>query len=182
MEAVDTIGLAHAIMGVAALVFGLIVVLSAKGTASHRLWGSFYVVAMVLLNASALAIYDLTGTLNAFHVFAILSLVTVAAGWIPSLLRRPGRQWQLQHAMNMTWSYVGLVAAFAAEIVTRLPPFRSGRTFGIAVGAATLAVIAAGGLLVRRHVPREVSRLGARLPSEPVRNVSDLSKRSPNDV
>jgi uncharacterized membrane protein len=158
IEVVDGLGLTHTMIGIAALVLGLVVVMGSKGTASHRLWGSFYVVAMVLLNASALAIYDLSGAFNTFHVFAIFSLITVAAGWIPALLRRRGSEWRVQHAMYMTWSYVGLVAAFAAELVTRLAPFRSGRAFGIAVAGVTLAVVAAGAVLIRRNVPCALRR------------------------
>jgi uncharacterized membrane protein len=159
-DAIDWLGVAHTTIGIAALVLGLAVVVASKGTASHRLWGSFYVVAMVLLNASALAIYDLSGAFNTFHVFAVFSLLTIAAGWIPALLRRRGSQWRLQHAMYMTWSFVGLVAAFAAELVTRLPPFRSGRAFGISVAGVTLAVIVIGAVIIRRNVPRLVSRHG----------------------
>ena len=181
IEDLDWFGLAHSIIGIAAMVSGVVVMAISKGTATHRLCGAFYVVAMVLLNASALAIYDFSGGFNTFHVFAILSLMTVVAGWVPALLRRRGSRWHLQHARYMAWSYVGLVAAFAAEIATRLPPFRSGRAFGIAVGGATLAVIAAGAVLIQRHVPQAVSRLRVAPSSQPVLEERASIKQSSND-
>ena len=114
VHGLDWFGLAHGIIGLAALVFGLVVITQGKGSASHRLWGSLYVVSMVLLNASALAMYDFNGRFNAFHVFALVSLATLAAGWTPALLRRPARLWYERHAMFMAWSYVGLLAAFSS--------------------------------------------------------------------
>src|SRR5687768_17780900 len=110
IHGLDSFGLAHAVIGITALVLGLAVFAQAKGSASHRVWGSAYVVAMVLLNASALAMYALNGRFNTFHLFALLSLATLAAGWIPALLRRPAGRWYERHANYMAWSYIGLVA------------------------------------------------------------------------
>jgi uncharacterized membrane protein len=158
----DPFGLAHALIGLAALVLGLVVIAQAKGSASHRVWGSAYVVAMVLLNASALTMYDFNGRFNTFHLFALLSLASIAAGWIPALLRRPAGQWYERHAMYMAWSYVGLVAAFVSEIATRIPAFHVGTLFGVTVAVSTLTVVGIGALLIRRRVPRLVSRFSAR--------------------
>jgi uncharacterized membrane protein len=164
IRGLDPFGLAHSLVGLAALAFGLLVLVRPKGGASHRLWGSFYVVAMVLLNASALAIYDFTGSFNTFHVFALVSLATVIAGWTPALLRRPAGRWYANHAAFMTWSYVGLVAAFVAEIATRIPAFGSGLWFGAAVGGSTMVVIGVGAALIRKRLPPLVARFIANPP------------------
>lgn len=155
----DPFGLAHALIGIAALLMGLVVVMRPKGDASHRVCGAAYVVAMVLLNASALAMYDLTGRLNAFHVFALISLATLAAGWVPALRRRPARRWYERHAMFMAWSYVGLVAAFVSEIVTRIPVFSSGAAFGAAVAGTAVAILGAGAIVIHWLVPPAVARV-----------------------
>ena len=42
---------------------------------------------MVLLNATALAIYRLTGSVGPFHVAALLSAATVAGGLGPAVRR-----------------------------------------------------------------------------------------------
>jgi uncharacterized membrane protein len=175
IRGLDSFGLAHALMGIAALVFGWVVLTHAKGSASHRVWGSAYAVAMVLLNASALAIYDFNGRFNTFHLFALLSLGSLAAGWVPALLRRPSGRWYERHANNMAWSYVGLVAAFVSEIATRLPVFHGG-LFGAAVAGSTLSVVGIGALLIRRRVPPIVARFsgsshqGTHHPSDAIGN------------
>jgi len=161
IHGLDRFGLAHAVIGIAALVLGLVVIAQGKGSASHRVWGSAYVVAMVLLNASALAIYDVSGRFNTFHLFALLSLATVAAGWIPALLRRPAARWYERHAIYMAWSYVGLAAALVSEIVTRIPAFQVRALIGATVAVSTLGVVAIGALVIRRRVPRLVSRFSA---------------------
>jgi hypothetical protein len=58
----------------------------------------------------------------------------------------------------MAWSYVGLAAAFVSEIATRIPAFHVGALFGVAVAASTSGVVAIGALVIRRRVPRVVSR------------------------
>jgi hypothetical protein len=104
---------------------------------------------MVLLNVTALMIYDLTGRFGPFHVAAIISLATVAAGYLPAFRRRPRGAWVPLHATLMAWSYVGLVAAFASEILTRLPGFG----FWPAVFAATAAVLIGGAILIHTRLP-----------------------------
>ena len=47
---------------------GGIVVLRRKGTRSHRRIGLAYAAALLLVNATALAIYDLYGRFGPFHV------------------------------------------------------------------------------------------------------------------
>jgi len=155
----DPFGMAHALLGLAALVLGLVVFARPKGAALHRLWGTGYVVAMVLLNASGLSMYGYNGRFNMFHVFALLSLATIAGGWVPVLTRRPARVWYARHAMFMAWSYVGLVAAFVSEVAVRLPFVRPGAMFGTIVGVASVGVVAAGGLVIRRRMPPAVARM-----------------------
>lgn len=117
----DPFGLIHAALGLLALVLGLAVVLQRKGTRLHRGTGYAYVSAMLLLNATALAIYDLYGRFGPFHGAALISLATVAAALVPAITRRPKGKWLNLHAEIMCWSYVGLVSAFLAEVSVRLP-------------------------------------------------------------
>lgn len=154
----DPFGLAHAIIGLAALLAGLLVLLRPKGSAFHRLRGAGYVVAMVLLNASGLAMYGLNGRFNLFHVFALVSLATLAAGWVPALLRRPAQRWHERHAMYMAWSYVGLVGAFASELVSLIAR-ATGQRLDLAIALAGTVVIGLGALAIRRLVPPIVSRM-----------------------
>ena len=141
-------GLAHVTIALLAIVIGMLVILSRKGTRRHRWLGRGYVCAMVAVNVSAFLIYELYGGFGLFHWMALISLLTVLIGYIQVRLRGPG--WKVKHAYFMSGSYVGLIAALAAETLTRTPwlPF-----FG-AVAVASISVIVLGILLMFRLIPR----------------------------
>src|SRR5688572_32746545 len=115
-----SLGWTHTIAALAALVAGVAVLLTRKGTRRHRQLGWTYVVSMLLLNGTALLIYRLFGRFGPFHVGAVCSLVTVVAGTAAALgarrARARGNAMERARALErhyewMTWSYVGLVAA-----------------------------------------------------------------------
>lgn len=139
---------------VAAIAAGAIIVCRPKGSRQHRRIGLSYVCAMVALNVSSFFIYSLTGSASPFHVMAIFSLVTVLAGYGAAVLRRPQGGWMEWHLQFMVWSYIGLLAAAAAEAAVRLPRF----PFWGSVAAASIAVLAAGGILFARRLPTLRSR------------------------
>lgn len=141
-------GLVHLLIALLAILVGSLVVLSRKGTKQHRWLGRIYVAAMIGVNLTAFLIYELYGEFGLFHWMALFSLATVLLGWLPARSRRSG--WKVQHAYFMSGSYVGLIAALAAEILTRTPllPF-----YG-AVAVASVSVIAIGIWLMFRFIPR----------------------------
>lgn len=143
-------GLAHLVCAAAAIFFGAGIIVTPKGTPRHRQMGRIYGLSMLGLNVTALLIYRLSGTFGPFHVAALLSLLTVIAGVVAVVTRRPRATWLTLHANFMSWSYVGLLAAAAAEAATRIPaaPF-----WGM-VAVASLAVFAVGGFLVVTRIPR----------------------------
>ncbi|MCW1970955.1 MAG: DUF2306 domain-containing protein [Anaerolineae bacterium] len=145
------LGLFHTAMGVIALISGLLVYLKPQGTATHRRIGYVYVLSMVLLNVTALMIYRLFGGFGPFHVLAIISLITLLRGIVPAYRKRPAGQWLTQHYLGMSWSYVGLWAATAAEIASR-GPWVTGRgpAFGISVFVASAVIIAIGAIVINR--------------------------------
>lgn len=136
----------HIGTAVSALVFGLCVVLTRKGTRLHKQFGYAYFFNMLGLNISALFIYRLTGDFGPFHGAALASLLTLIAGFIPAYLRLPDGPWLELHYEFMNWSYVGLVVAGVSEGATRI----SSAPFWPAVFAGTLAVFLIGGMLIGR--------------------------------
>lgn len=144
------LGLVHLALAMIAIVAGSVVILSMKGTRRHVLSGRTYVFAMVAVNGSAFLIYELYAGFGLFHWMALASLATVLAGYVAARRRTPG--WKVRHAYFMSGSYVGLIAALAAEILTRTPwlPFLG------AVALASGAVFAVGLYLMFRIVPRLV--------------------------
>ena len=113
-----------------------------------RWLGRGYLVMMLALNGTALAIYELFGRFGLFHWMALISLATLVMGFVPTQRRVAG--WMPRHAYFMSGSYVGLWAAFASELLTRTSvlPF-----FG-AVAVASTAVIVAGVWLMQRRIPQ----------------------------
>ena len=136
----------HIATAISALVFGLCVFLTRKGTRLHKQFGYAYFFNMLGLNISALFIYRLTGNFGPFHGAALASLLTLIAGFIPAYLRLPQGRWLELHYEFMNWSYVGLVAAGVSEATTRLPS----APFWPAVFAGTAIVFLVGGRLIAR--------------------------------
>lgn len=157
------IGPAHLAFAIAALLTGLAVILRQKGTRSHRLVGRAYVGSMLGLNVSAFMLYRLFGQFGPFHVAALISLVTVIAGFVTVRWRRPCGSWMGRHAYWMSWSYVGLLAAAASEATTRIPqsPF-----WWMVVGSSLLALYA-GMEVINRRVPVIVKGMPASRPRVP---------------
>ena len=117
----STLGWVHTTFGMAALLAGTAVIVTRKGTRGHRTLGHLYLTSMVGLNVTALCIYNLFGHFGPFHWLAASSLLTLFAGMVPVFTRRPKGRWLERHAIFLAVSYIGLVAATASEIVTRIP-------------------------------------------------------------
>lgn len=115
-----TIGLIHLIFSVIALITGLFVLISMKGTKTHKTIGYVYSISMVLVNLTAFMIYKLYGNFGIFHWFAVISCLTLFAGLYP-VLTKTSKNYLLTHFSFMYWSVVGLYCAFMAEIFSRLP-------------------------------------------------------------
>ena len=146
------VGLIHVLIALVALGFGTAVVLRPKGTARHRLLGRGYLSAMIGLNASALMIYEVFGGFGPFHWLALVSLASVLGGYHAAWSRY--NNWRHSHAYFMVGSYIGLLAATAAEIASRVP----GWSFGTSVIASSSIVIAVGCALMWIYVPRALGR------------------------
>lgn len=137
----SSFGAIHFTSAIAALVFGASVLGARKGTAFHRIIGAGYIAAMLLLNASALAVYRLTGHFEPFHALALVSAATILRGIVPALRRRPG--WLMAHYSNMAWSYIALLAAACSEAVVRLALGASAltRPWQVIVAGLAIAVV-----------------------------------------
>ncbi len=139
------LGLFHTLVALVALICGSIVFLKPKGTLFHKRIGYVYVVAMISLNVSALFIYNF-GKINLFHGFALLSLGSIIAGMYPAL-KRKNKDWMVGHFYGMSWSVVGLYAAFWAETGVR---FFDMRYFWWVVMLATFLTCLIGGIIINK--------------------------------
>jgi uncharacterized membrane protein len=134
----------HVISAVLALAFGVGIFTTRRGTPSHRRLGYGYIASMAVMNSAALSLYARTGEFGPFHLAALISLATLAAGALPVIVRRPRRGWLPVHWEFMSWSFVGLVAAAIAEAAFRIP----GVSYWPSIVAGTILVFFAGGACI----------------------------------
>lgn len=121
--------------------------------------GVGYVLAMLVVNVTALCLYRLTGRFGLFHALAVTSLAIVIGGIVASLLHR--ERWLHTHYYCMAWSYVGLLAAACAEALARTTIFSTAlnsptRAIGLGVGIAGLFGVL-GALVLARLESRVLS-------------------------
>lgn len=145
----------HTALGVASVAAGTVVALQRKGTRRHRVFGWIYVVSMIGLNLTALLMYRLTGAFNSFHATALLSLGTLILGMVPTRARPFAGFFVAGHAYFMAGSYVGVLAATAGEILTRIP----GLPFHLGVLVARSVVCAIGIYIMLDRIPRTLRKL-----------------------
>jgi len=133
------LGWMHLYAALAAVGTGMAVIFVGKGTPLHRIAGLAYVFSMLALNVTALSLYNMTGHFGPFHALALVSLVCTLMGLGQPLLKRPG--WLTRHYQWMARSYIGLLAAAAAESLVRVPALHVNtvpRAFTLGIGAAIL--------------------------------------------
>ena len=114
-----TLGAVHLIFSLLAVLTGAVVLMIRKGTRWHRTWGHAYVWTMVGVVATSFSLYNMTGRVGPFHIAALVAGVTLVGGMWMVLFRRPKKSWIEGHATVMSWSYIGLMAAFFAESLSR---------------------------------------------------------------
>ncbi|MEH6656105.1 DUF2306 domain-containing protein [Leeuwenhoekiella marinoflava] len=119
------INLIHTVFSVLALISGAVVIIQTKGTITHKRYGYTYFISMLILIATSFMIFDLFEGFGAYHVLAIVSLVTLFLGMFFPLFKRNYRGWLIQHYMWMSYSYVGLVMAGGSHLFAMVPNWPS---------------------------------------------------------
>ena len=116
----SSVGFIHLTASIIALITGLFILVSKKGTAPHKRIGYTYSISMIVLNVTAFMIYRLYGKFGIFHWFAVMSCLTLFAGLYPVIAKRT-KNYLVSHFRFMYWSVIGLYCAFMAEVFSRLP-------------------------------------------------------------
>ena len=138
----------HVVAAVCALFVGAAVLLMPKGTHTHRVIGSVYVLALVLVNVAALSLHR-ESTFGVFHALAVASLVTIAVGLSPLLLGKRSPPVIATHAYCMSWSYAGLVAAGGGQLVVAVGHGAEGWAVPVVIGT----VLSISGVVIFGRVP-----------------------------
>ena len=148
--AYTTFGGLHMLAASVGLITGATQVIRTRRDAFHRRMGYTYMGAMTVSNFTALTIYEFSGTMNAFHFFAIFSLFSMGMALRPLIKKPRPPQWKINHYMWITWSYCGLCAAAVTEFLLRVPRVH----WAIATSVGTLGVMAIGAVLIYRFAPK----------------------------
>ena len=146
-------GAIHTVLAMLGIVVGLVQLVRPKGGSIHRALGYAFVYAMLIADGTAMLVFQFTGRFNILHIGAIVNLLCIVLAIVP-VLRSPRRSnWKNQHYYWMSWSYVGLLAAAATELVVRTSHLAT-REQAWAVTAATSALVTVlGYVLINRYRP-----------------------------
>jgi uncharacterized membrane protein len=136
------LGWAHSAACACALALGLAAFLQRKGSAPHIALGRGYLVAMLVVNATAFGIYRR----HMFwfpHWFAVTALACLAIAYAAVRLKLPSRGWVHLHLTGMLASYYVLVGGGVNEVYLRVDALRAivVATGGAVVGATHMIVI-----------------------------------------
>ena len=121
---------------------------------------------MVGVVVTSFSLFNLTGRLGPFHLAALVSAIVLAAGMWTVLKRRPRKSWIEAHANWMAWSYVGLLAAFVSESLTRFAMPLAAETleqrslwpaFWGLVFVGTGLTVGIGARMIKKRVPAAVA-------------------------
>jgi uncharacterized membrane protein len=144
----------HILAACCALVVGAAVLLLPKGTHTHRVIGTVYVLALVVVNLAALSLHR-ENTFGIFHALAVASLVTIGVGLAFLLIGRRSAPAIVTHAYCMTWSYAGLVAAGCGQLVVAVGRSDPSWVVPVAIGA----VLSISGVIIFGRVPSVLDRM-----------------------
>ncbi|MBL7941980.1 MAG: DUF2306 domain-containing protein [Flavobacteriales bacterium] len=159
----SSLGWFHLITALIAMVAGAFVLATRKGTRLHKRAGYLYAAMMVLVCGSAFGIYRLTGSFGIFHILAIVGFVTLACGLIPMFMTNLRREQKAVHVWFMYYSVLGLYAAFASELIVRIPD----KPFYTMVGIATGTIFAVGTVFIIRKEKVWVGLFGVQPKKKP---------------
>ncbi|HKF51641.1 MAG TPA: hypothetical protein VKB26_04975 [Candidatus Acidoferrales bacterium] len=134
LAGISIIGWIHTIGCIAALIFGAMNLVAAKGTPHHKFRGLGYTVSMVVAMGLSLFLYHFDipvvrgarpgpGLFGLFHWFTVFALFFVLLGYYAS--SRQGRGlWAYTHPVAMTLSYYLLIGDLINELFARVNVLR----------------------------------------------------------
>lgn len=109
----------HVLFSCLGLLTGTFVLFSRKGGKIHKIIGYVFTVSLVIVNISALGIYDFNqGMPSVFHYLIPISLFFLGYGLYPMIRRKKPLQLN-RHIIGMNAAALGLWAAAATEYFVR---------------------------------------------------------------
>ena len=116
----STFGGVHVISSIIGLITGAYILLAKKGTRIHKKIGYVFAISLLLVNISALFIYDFNdGKASVFHYLIPVSLLFLAYGMLPMFKKDRKPSDINKHIIGMNGAALGLWAAGATEYFVR---------------------------------------------------------------
>lgn len=110
----------HVSSSIIGLITGAYLLIVKKGTNTHKIIGRVFGYAVLLVNISALFIYDFNdGSISPFHFLIPVSLFFLIFGWLPMLVAKKTKSTINKHIIGMIGASLGLWAAGATEYFVR---------------------------------------------------------------
>ena len=150
-------GTIHTVLAALAIAIGIIQFMRRKGDRVHRALGYLYVYGLLVADGAAMLIYQFTGKLNILHFGAVTNLICIGLGMFAVLARPPNTDWRSMHYHWISWSYVGLLAAAATELIIRTVALSNQTQIWSATAAATISVTVVGFILIERNRPLPIA-------------------------
>jgi len=114
------IGGIHFLTSIIGLLTGAYILLTKKGSLLHKRVGYVFAIALLLVNISALFIYDFNdGFFSVFHYLIPVSLLFLMYGMYPMLVKLKSKNRLRSHIIGMNGAALGLWAAGATEYFVR---------------------------------------------------------------
>jgi uncharacterized membrane protein len=151
-------GAIHTVLAFLGIVVGLIQLLRPKGGSIHRALGYAFVYAMLIADGTAMLVFQFTGRFNILHVGALVNLACIVGAIIPVLRSPRPPNWKNQHYYWMSWSYVGLLAAAATELIVRTSHLATRQQAWTVTAATSVVVTVIGYVLINRYRPDSESQ------------------------
>ena len=116
----STVGGVHVVSALIGLITGAFILITKKGTTIHKRTGYVFAVALLIVNISALFIYDFNeGKASVFHYLIPVSLLFLMYGLYPMLIKSEKKNRLNRHIIGMNGAALGLWAAGATEYFVR---------------------------------------------------------------
>lgn len=113
-------GIIHLLFAIIGLITGSFLLIAKKGSKIHWIIGRVFAISLIIVNLSALFIYDFNdGKIGPFHFLIPVSLFFLLYGWIPMLRRKKKSNFINKHIIGMIGASLGLWAAGATEYYFR---------------------------------------------------------------
>lgn len=156
------IGAIHTVLAATGIVTGLIQLLRAKGGPVHRALGYAFVYAMLIADGAAMLVFQFTGRFNILHIGALANLACIILAIVPMLRSPRPVNWKLQHYYWISWSYAGLLAAAATELVVRTVHLPTREQAWMATAATSIVISTVGWIVIKRNRPASGARAAAK--------------------